>query len=111
VPRDEEAAKLLQFGLARLAALGVTANGQVVNVGEPADAIADCARDFRADLIVVGHRRQTLLERWWSGPSGAYVSDRVNCSVLIARNFVSDEEVEASIAGAEAAGSGRAPAR
>jgi len=44
--------------------------------------------------VVVGHRRQTLLERWWSGASGAYLVDNVGCSVLVARNVISDEEIE-----------------
>jgi len=61
-------------------------------VGDPARAIAAFAREVRADLVVVGHRRKNLLERWWSGPSGAYLSDFIDCSLLIARNEISDED-------------------
>jgi nucleotide-binding universal stress UspA family protein len=97
-PRDLSVPQgLLNVGLERLARLGVKAGGEVVT-GEPAPAIAACARRFRADLIVVGHRRQTLLERWWSGASGAYLVDSVDCSVLLARDVISDQEFEAHLA-------------
>ena len=75
---------VLALGLERLKRLGVTAHGKV-SAGEPTLVIAEAALAFRADLIVVGHRRQSLLDRWWSGASGAYLVDRVSCSVLVAR--------------------------
>ena len=94
VPRDQTTLlPLLDLGLGRLRRLGVTATGEVV-AGEPAQCIAARAHAFSADLIVVGHRRRTLVERWWSGPSGAYLVDRVPCSVLVARDFITDEEFE-----------------
>jgi len=97
VPRDDrEVQNLLSLGLNRLSRLGVEASGEVV-LGEPAVAIARLARLFRADLVVVGHRRRTLLERWWSGASGAYLSDAVGCSVLVARNVITDAEFEARL--------------
>ncbi len=84
-PRDLKPLQdLLALGLDRLAGLGVAAQGEV-SAGEPTVVIAEAALAFGADLIVVGHRRQSLLERWWSGASGAYLVDRVSCSVLIAR--------------------------
>ena len=46
-----------------------------------------------ADLIVVGHRRQSAFDRWWSGPKGAYLMDCTDCSLLVARNAVSDEAI------------------
>jgi nucleotide-binding universal stress UspA family protein len=100
-PRDPHTGELLQRGLGRLARLGVSASGEVLT-GEPAVAIAARARRFTADLIVVGHRRQSLLERWWSGASGAYLVDNVTCSVLVARNVITDEEFETHLAAAAA---------
>lgn len=96
VMRSEGSEMLLQKGLSRLMRLGVPATGEVV-CGEPALIIAAAAKRFGADLVVVGHRRQTLLERWWSGVSGAYLVDNVGCSVLVARNVISDEEFEAAL--------------
>jgi nucleotide-binding universal stress UspA family protein len=94
--RSEGSEILLQRGLSRLSRLGVRASGEVVS-GEPAQLIGAAARRFSADLVVVGHRRQTLLERWWSGVSGAYLVDNVACSVLVARNVISDEEFDAAL--------------
>jgi nucleotide-binding universal stress UspA family protein len=94
--RSEGSEVLLQHGLSRLRRLGVEATGEVV-IGEPALVIAASARRFGADLVVVGHRRQTLIERWWSGASGAYLVDNVACSVLVARNVISDAEFEAAL--------------
>lgn len=85
--------QLLDLGLSRLRQLDVEATGEVVR-GEPADLITRCVRRHRVDLIVLGHRRQSFVERWWSGHSGAYIVDGVPCSVLIARDTVSDEEFE-----------------
>jgi nucleotide-binding universal stress UspA family protein len=99
LPRSEEPARLLGLGLARLSALGVRASGEVA-YGEPALTIGAYAKTFGADLVVVGHRRQGLLDRWWSGASGAYLVEMVKCSVLVARNVISDEEFDAQIAGA-----------
>jgi nucleotide-binding universal stress UspA family protein len=93
-PRGDDAQNLLEFGLKRLARLGVQASGDCL-FGEPAMAIPVSARSFAPDLIVVGHRRQTLVDRWWSGATGAYLVDGVSCSVLLARDVVSDEEFEA----------------
>jgi nucleotide-binding universal stress UspA family protein len=39
----------------------------------PAEEIGTFARQIEADLIVVGHRRQSAFDRWWSGPRGAYL--------------------------------------
>ena len=88
-----DAPQLFATGLERLRGLGLEASGAVV-AGEPAQQIGAAARRFRADLIVVGHRRQSLLDRWWSGTSRSYIVDQVECSVLIARNCISDEEFE-----------------
>ena len=54
---------LLTLGLDRLRSLGVEAQGRVY-IGEPALVIGETARAFGADLVIVGHRRQSILERW-----------------------------------------------
>ncbi len=87
---------MLELGLSRLRALGLAASG-TIDSGNPAQVIAAHAQAFHADLVMVGHRRQSLLDRWWSGDSGAYLMDSLNCSVLICRNVVSDAEFEAQV--------------
>ncbi len=84
---------LLDRGVAALKRLGFEPVGKLV-IGEPAQVISEFAREVGADLIVVGHRRQNLLQRWWSGSTGAYISDHISCSVLIGRKVINDEEFE-----------------
>ena len=64
--------------------------------GQPAEEIGNFARQIEADLIVVGHQRQSAFDRWWSGPKGAYLMDYTDCSLLVARDAVSDEAIEAA---------------
>jgi nucleotide-binding universal stress UspA family protein len=87
---------VLDEGVRRLKELGFSPHAEMV-AGEPAKEIGACARRMRADLVVVGHRRQSRMERWWSGSSGAYLSDHVHCSVLISRNAIGDEEFRAEL--------------
>jgi nucleotide-binding universal stress UspA family protein len=93
----DEYRAILERGVAVLKRLGVDAVAKLV-VGEPAPCIGAYAREVKAELVVLGHRRQNLLQRWWSGGTGAYISDHVACSVLIARNGISDEAFEAELA-------------
>ena len=96
-PRTADGRPLLEAGMDRLRRLGLDASGGVVG-GEPAPQIAAAAARFQADLIVVGHRKQSLLDRWWSGDSGGYIVDQTGCSVLIARDCITDEEFERRLA-------------
>jgi membrane fusion protein (multidrug efflux system) len=82
--------RVLEEGMARLKALGFPASGKLV-IGEPAREIGAYAEQVNADLVVVGHRRQSAVGRWWSGPSGAYLSDHISCSLLVCRNIIDDE--------------------
>ena len=82
---------LFEQAMQRLRKLGFEPQGKVVT-GEPAFEIAGYARQVNADLVVVGHRKKGLLERWWSGETGAYLSDHLQCSLLIARDTITDEE-------------------
>lgn len=89
--------ELLDIGLGRLRALGVPATGEVAR-GEPGQLITRSVRARKIDLIVLGHRRQSFLDRWWSGSAGAYIVDGVPCSVLIARETITDREFEQHMA-------------
>ena len=66
-------------------------------VGEPAPIIGMVARQMGADLVVVGHQRQNFLSRWWSGSTQAYLSDQLDCSVLIARSAISEESFDRKV--------------
>ncbi|MBC7102690.1 MAG: universal stress protein [Parvibaculum sp.] len=53
-------------------------------VGNPAEEIGGMAREVGAELIVVGHREQTALARWWRGSTGASLLAHAPCSLLVA---------------------------
>lgn len=93
LPKGADEQRLLDRALARLNEIGLQIAGAVA-FGEPALEIGARAKSFEADLVVVGHRRQSWVERWWSGASGAHLIDHVDCSLLVARGVVSDEEFE-----------------
>jgi len=90
--------EVLNEGVARLRQLGFDPVAKLVR-GEPAEEIGTFARQIGADLIVVGHRRQSAFDRWWSGLRGAYLIDYTDCSLLVARNVISDEAIEAALRG------------
>jgi nucleotide-binding universal stress UspA family protein len=97
VVRQEESYKeVLADGVARLKQLGFEPVAKLLR-GEPAREIAAFAEQVAADLVVVGYRRQNALERWWSGPSGAYLTDYIRCSLLVSRNVISAEVFEAEL--------------
>lgn len=83
---------VLREGAVKLKELGFKASARLVS-GEPAQAIAAFAREVGADLVVVGHKRRNLVERWWGGSSGAYLMDHIHCSLLLCRNEISDEQL------------------
>ena len=83
---------LFDEGIAWLREKGMKPEGRIVE-GEPAPTIAAYAKEVQAELVVVGHRRQSMLQRWWSGGAGAYLVDHLGCSLLIGRHQVSDEQV------------------
>jgi len=88
--QDDTYRQLLEEAVRGLGTFGLHVKGKLVR-GEPAQEISAYAREIKADLVVVGHRRQNLLQRWWSGPNGAYLTDFLNCSLLIARADISFE--------------------
>jgi nucleotide-binding universal stress UspA family protein len=94
VRMEDDFAEILNEGVTRLRKLGFDPTAKLVR-GQPAEEIGKFARQIEADLIVVGHRRQSAFDRWWSGPKGAYLMDYTDCSLLVARNIVSDEAIEA----------------
>jgi nucleotide-binding universal stress UspA family protein len=50
------------------------------------------AKDIGANLVVVGHRPDGPLARWWFSSVGTYLVKNLLCSVLIAQTEIGDEE-------------------
>jgi nucleotide-binding universal stress UspA family protein len=96
VPIDEQAANyqvVLAEGVERLKALGFSPASRL-EMGDPGQKIAEVAEEIQAHLVVVGHRPQGPLARWWFGSVGSYLVKRLRCSVLVAQTEISDEEFE-----------------
>lgn len=55
-----------------------------VEVGQPAEHILRDAEQWRADLIVLGHRGQGLVNRWLLGSTAMQVMHHAPCAVLVA---------------------------
>lgn len=94
--------EVLDYGVTRLRSFGIEPDARLI-AGDPARAIGEFALEIGADLVIVGHRRRSILERWWSGSSGAYLSDVLSCSLLIARTVMSDEAFDAQMRAASGA--------
>jgi len=88
--QNHEFRALLQRAVARLKELGINPTARLVE-GEPTPVIAAVAREISADLVIVGYRPEGVLARWWLGSRQSYLCEQLGCSLLIARNPVSDE--------------------
>ncbi|MGH6679321.1 MAG: universal stress protein, partial [Bradyrhizobium sp.] len=73
----------LDEGVERLKALGFSPVSRL-ETGDPGQKIAAVAEEIDANLVVVGHRPQGRLARWWFGTVGSYLVKRLRCSVLVA---------------------------
>ena len=96
VPIDEQTAiyeATLAEGVERLKALGFSPTSRL-EIGDPGQKIADVAEEIGAHLVVVGHRPQGPLARWWFGSVGSYLVKRLRCSVLVGQTEISDDEFE-----------------
>jgi nucleotide-binding universal stress UspA family protein len=96
IPIDEQTANdraTLAEGVERLKALGFSPTARL-ETGDPGQKIADVAEEIGAQLVVVGHRPQGPLARWWFGSVGSYLVKRLRCSVLVGQTEISDDEFE-----------------
>jgi len=55
-----------------------------VRFGSPGIEIASCAREIKADLVVVGHTGKGVLARLFQGSVGAELINHLPCSLLVA---------------------------
>lgn len=73
---------VLEEGVERLKIRGIKATGRI-GFHDPVDEIAETARDIRAELIVVGHRRRTGFQSWWNKSMSKTLLSVAPCSVLV----------------------------
>jgi len=80
----EEVRRVLMEGAEELRCAGMSVETRL-GAGKPAEEIGRVAREIGgADLVVVGHREQSALARWWSGSVGASLLADAPCSLLVA---------------------------
>jgi nucleotide-binding universal stress UspA family protein len=110
IPIDEQTANykaVLAEGVERLKALGFSPTSRL-ETGDAGQKIVEFAEEIGAHLVVVGHRPQGPLARWWFGSVGSYLVKRLRCSVLVAQTEISDDEFERLMPPNEKPGSGQA---
>ena len=85
ITAQAHADEILEEGVAWLKERGVHAEGHLV-FGRPGEHIPLVARRLDIDLVVIGHRPQSMLSRWWTrGSTNAYeILDHLNCSIHVA---------------------------
>jgi len=79
----EEVRRVLMEGAEELRCARLSVETRL-SAGNPAEEIGRVAREIGADLVVVGHREQTALARWWGGSVGASLLAHAPCSLLVA---------------------------
>jgi nucleotide-binding universal stress UspA family protein len=73
----------LDAGVQRLREAGLDVSGELA-MGPAVDEIVRAAREFQADLIVLGHQhRDSWAERWWRGSLSKSLVEHAPCSVLV----------------------------
>jgi nucleotide-binding universal stress UspA family protein len=96
IPIDEQMENyraILAEGVNRLEALGFSPTARV-EMGDAGQKIVEVAAEIGAQLVVVGHRPQGPLARWWFDSVGSYLVKRLRCSALVAQTEISDDEFE-----------------
>lgn len=79
----EDTETILRDGAQELREAGVPVQTCLCE-GNPALEIGRVARERHVDLIVVGHREQGTLARWWRGSTGTSLLNQIPCSLLVA---------------------------
>ena len=92
--QQKEYEEILAEGARRLEAVGFSPTARL-EFGDPTQQISAVAREVGADLVVVGHRRQGALARWFLGSVGAHLVNHLHCSLLVARTEISDDQFAA----------------
>ncbi len=64
------------------------------NIGEPSRMICDIARNWQADLIVIGRRGRRGISEFLMGSVSNYVLHHAHCSVFTVQGIILDAEKE-----------------
>ena len=94
VPNDqsEEYRLVLDEGSERLKKLGLT-HSVNMQVGDPVTCIVNAAKEAQADLVVIGHHKSGWLARWLHESVASALIESLDCSVLLGRMEISDDDL------------------
>lgn len=81
----EEAEKIVAASVDKIKKSGVAAAGKVISESTPAAGIVDLAEELAADLIVIGAKGKSNLERFLTGSVAQTVTAHAGCSVLVVK--------------------------
>lgn len=84
-PETEEARRLLDEQVKRIEEAGASVAGAHLRTGRPAREIIELSEEIGADLIVVGNRGLTEMERLVLGSVSEAVVRYASCPVLVVR--------------------------
>ena len=90
--------KILAEGVERLKAMGFSPTARL-GMGEAGREIAAVAEEIGANLVVIGHRPDGPLARWWFSSVGTYLVKHLHCSILVAQTEIGDEEFARLLSG------------
>ncbi len=88
--QQEAFEEVLAEGVRRLTAMGFVPKAKL-GLGDPVEEIAAVSREIGADLVVVGHRQQGTIARWWRGSVGMRLVNNLGCSLLVGRLEIGDD--------------------
>jgi nucleotide-binding universal stress UspA family protein len=90
--------KVLGEGVDRLKVMGFSPVARL-GMGEAGREIAGVAEEIGANLVVIGHRPDGPLARWWFSSVGTYLVKNLRCSVLVAQTEIGDAEFSRLLTG------------
>jgi nucleotide-binding universal stress UspA family protein len=82
---EREGQRILEEAVARISAPGRHVHARL-EVGRPAEVLAELARELHVDLVVTGHRGRSGMEQMLLGSVAAELVDRSPVPVLVARS-------------------------
>lgn len=92
---DIETAAMIEAGREHYNKLGERLSGEAqasaielrfhTLIGHPAEQVVAEAQKLDADLIVLGHRGKSLIQRWLTGSTTKQVMGYAHCAVLVVR--------------------------
>lgn len=89
---EGDAEKILSYAAGVAEKAEIAATTRLLKKGHPAEAVIAYAKEFEADLIVVGVRGRTANQARAMGSVSTAVAEQASCSVLLVRRDSVEEQ-------------------